>query len=248
MESTFAIFGSCVTRDAFEICKKVEDGRNVCIYLTRTTINSCLSTPVIAIKDPFEPQGKLNFEERCVFQDLFKLHFDRLQEGAFDYLVLDLIDERHAIAAVNGSYLCVSSPFMKMAKTFNIDVSQFEYYSPLEQWIIQKTLDNIPLFLKRLCSIVDHKRIILHEALWATRFVSADGTLRGFPNQVEIRKVNDVFERYYACIKSTIPLQSIRLPEDVRIGDETNKWALEPFHYVRDYYGSFMTKLDYLTA
>lgn len=246
MRKTFAIFGSCVTRDAFELGSPTAPVHRVAIYLARTTINSCLAPPV-SVKHLFRSARRKKFEERCVINDISKLHFDLLREKPFDYLLVDLIDERHWIMAIDGSYLCYSVPFLRMAEKFKLDAAKFERRSPRDPWVIAETLANIPRFVKRLCSIVDPKRIIVHEALWATSFIDAAGEVRPFPNNSEISRVNDVLAAYYARIKSEEALASISLPQGVCVADEKHRWRLEPFHYADIYYRTFLAELNRLT-
>jgi hypothetical protein len=246
MGKSFAIFGSCVTRDAFEIGGPTAADHRIVVYLARTTINSCLAAPV-PVKSLFASERREKFEERCVVHDIFKLHFDLLREKLFDYLLLDLIDERHSIIAVDGSYLCYSVPFLRMAEEFKLDIAKFERRAPRDPRVIEATLANIPRFLERLRGIVDPKRIILHEALWATSFIDADGVLRPFSNKAEISLVNDILTAYYARIKSEGGLVSISLSQDVCVADEKHRWTLEPFHYADIYYRTFLAELDRLT-
>jgi hypothetical protein len=246
MGKSFAIFGSCVTRDAFELGGPAAAGHRIAIYLARTTINSCLATPV-PVTSLFPLGRREKFEERCVVHDIFKLHFDVLREKPFDYLLLDLIDERHSIITVDGSYLCYSVPFLRMAQEFKLDAAKFERRAPRDPGVVEETLANIPRFLERLRYIVDPRRIILHEAYWATSFIDTEGTLRPFQNEVEIAFVNDILAAYYERIKSEGELISISLPQDVRLADEKHRWTLAPFHYADIYYRTFMTELGRLT-
>jgi hypothetical protein len=246
MGKTFAIFGSCVTRDAFELGGPTATGNSISIYLARTTINSCLAQPV-PFQSLFASERREKFEERCVINDIFKTHFNLLREKPFEYLLIDLIDERHSIIAVGGSYVCYSVPFLRMAEEFKLDVAQFERRAPRDPRTVAETLTNISRFIERLRLMVDPKRIILHEALWATRFVDAEGTLRAFPNQTEIALVNDVLAAYYGRLKSEGGLTSISLSHEVRIADEKHRWTLQPFHYADIYYRKFIVELDRLT-
>jgi hypothetical protein len=246
MEKSFAIFGSCVTRDAFELGQPTSGAHRVSVYLARTTINSCMSAPV-PFKDLFASERQQKFEERCVIDDIFKRHFDALREKPFDYLLLDLVDERHPIIAIDGSYLCYSVPFLRMAEAFKLDPTKFERRAPRDPRVIEETLANVPRFLERLSRIIDLDRIILHEALWATNFIAADGQRKAFANAAEIARVNDVLAVYYARLKSATALRSIAVPEDVRVADEKHRWTLEPFHYADIYYRAFMLELDRLT-
>jgi hypothetical protein len=243
MERSFAIFGSCVTRDAFELGRAKSGSHRVTTYLARTTINSSLSAPV-PFANLFATERQAKFEERCVIDDILKRHFDALAEKPFDYLILDLIDERHPVIAVGDSQLCYSVPFRRMAEAFALDTSKFEMRMPQGESVIAETLANIPRFIARLARIVDPQRIILHEALWAKTYIAADETRQDFPKQAEIERTNSVLAAYYARLKAEGPLRTIALSEDLRVADEKHRWTLEPFHYADSYYSAFIAALD----
>jgi hypothetical protein len=246
MGKTFAIFGSCVTRDAFELDQAKSGGHRVGTYLARTTINSCLSAPV-PFKNLFAAERRPKFEERCVTDDILKRHFDALAEKPFDCLIVDLIDERHPVIVIDGSQLCYSVPFRRMADGFAVDTSTFEKRMPQDPRVVEETLANIPRFIERLTRVVDPQRIILHEALWATSFIAADGARRDFPKKAEIERTNAILAAYYARLKSAAPLRVIALADELRVADEKHRWTLEPFHYADIYYRAFMVELDRIT-
>jgi Family of unknown function (DUF6270) len=246
MTTTFGIFGSCVTRDAFELGGPLAQRYQIGVYLARTTINSCLSAPV-PFTNLFAAERRAKFEERCVVNDIFKLHFEQLGEKPFDYLLLDLIDERHAVVTVDGSYLCYSVPFLRMAEAFGLDAGKLERRLPRDKRVVEETLANIPRFLERLGAVADRRRIILHEALWATEFLDTNGTRQDFPNKAEIEQVNEVLRAYYGAVKAGGVRQSIAVPEELRVADANHRWTLEPFHYAEGYYRAFLTELERLT-
>lgn len=244
----FAIFGSCVTRDAFEISADRTEERRVRLYLARTTINSCLSRPV-DFRQLFPAGRDRKFEERCVVDDIFKLHFGQLREAEFDRLIVDLIDERHHVLKVGDAFVCYSVPFTKMAETLGVDLSRHERFSPHDPAIVQSTLERIPEFVTRLREILPPERIVLHEALWARRYRATTGETREFPKERQVEATNAILEEYYAAIRRACPeMSSIRLPEDHILADEAHRWTLEPFHYADSYYAEFIRRLDALTG
>src|SRR5579862_5812810 len=127
MERAFAIFGSCVTRDAFELGHPLPGGSRIGAYVSRTTINSSLSTAA-ELEDLFALEGRPNFEERCVMSDVTKNHFEVLREKPFDYLLLYLIVERPSFMRVCFSYLCYSVPLLSMAETRALDTDRLERF------------------------------------------------------------------------------------------------------------------------
>jgi hypothetical protein len=245
MSKTFAIFGSCVTRDPFELAEASTAGHQVALHLARTTINSCLAMPV-PLSDLFLQGFEINREEACVTHDLLKQHFDQLRRSEFDYLLLDLADERHCILAFDGYYLCQSVPFLRIAEKLKLDVSRFARRSPRDPELIAETLANIPRFIERLCFNIDPSHIVLHEALAATTYLDREGELRTFPNKSEISFMNDIFIKYYDKLKSEGGFCSIALPKDMCVAYVGHRWMLSPFHYTPLYYHRFLAELTRL--
>jgi Family of unknown function (DUF6270) len=205
-----------------------------------------LAAPV-PITRLFAREVSVKFKERCVIHDISKQHFDLLRPVTSDYLLLDLIDERHWVMVVDGSYLCCSVPFLRMAKELDLNVTGFERRSPYDPRVIAETLANIPIFIRRLRANVEPRRIILHEALWATSYFDSEGALKTFPNIAEVVLANDLLTQYYTKMKSEGQLPSILLTEDVRVADARHRWTLGPCHYADIYYRAFLTELDRMT-
>lgn len=244
----FAIFGSCVTRDAFELAGEPKGEHAIALYIARTTINSCLS-PALPVDRIAPTMERRPFEERCVAVDLLKQHFDALARHAFDYLLVDLIDERHSILVSGEACLCYSVPFVRMAQAHGIDTASFERRGALDPRVVEATLANIPRFVRRLASIVPPERILLHEALWSECFLDGAEKVVQFPNREEIRAINAVLSAYYGRIEAQSPaIRAIRPKAEYRLGDAGHKWSLEPFHYTVAYYRDFMRQLADIIA
>jgi hypothetical protein len=244
----FGIFGSCVTRDAFELSGEPRGEWTIAVYLARTTINSSLSPapPIDRIAPTVERRP---FEERCVAIDLLKLQFDTLAQHEFDYLLVDLIDERHSILVSGETCLCYSVPFVRTAQAHGIDTSRFERRGALDPRVVEATLSNIPRFMRRLGTIVPPERTILHEALWSECFLDGEEKVVQFPNRDEIHAINEVLSTYYARIEAdSAAIRTIRPRPEYRLGDAGHKWSLEPFHYTTAYYRDFMRQLGDIVA
>lgn len=250
MSRAVAIFGSCVTRDAFELrSQQSADADTVALYLSRTTINASLATPVTAPPAGQPVAGQIKFEERCALADLEKTHFQDLRRKRLDVLVVDLIDERHWLLDIGGGEAAYSVPLVKLCEAQGIDHAKFPRTSPTDPGLVERTLANIPTFLARLAQVIDPSRIILHEAVWARRYVATDGTIREFADRRMIDGTNAILDRYFAAMKTACPeMRSIRVPEDQVLGDEAHRWTLEPFHYAESYYREFLRQYDAIAA
>jgi hypothetical protein len=220
-------------------------GHRVALHLARTTINSCLASPV-PLSNLFSTRDLLDYAEHCVTDDLLKQHFDRLQHSSFDYLLLDLVDERHRIIVLDGFYVCQSVCFLRMVEKLKLDVTRFERRSPQDPKLIAETLASIPRFVERLCANIDPRRIFVHEALGATTYFNSEGVLKTFLNEAEILVMNDILTKYYHKLKAEGNFCSIALPKDMRVADARHRWFLSPFHYTSLYYHQFLVELNRL--
>jgi hypothetical protein len=240
-----AIFGSCVTRDAFELQSRTSSAPvRIGPYLSRTTINSCLSAPITSLAVP-PPGDTIGFEERCARADLAKTHFQELRGQDFDYLVIDLIDERHWLIDIGGAEAAYSIALLRFLEQQGVDEAQFARTRQNNPKIIARTMANIPVFLNRLAASVDPARVILHEARWARRYVATDGAVHDFEPLKPIDETNEILDRYHAAIRKAWPaLRTIRVPDELLLADAGHRWKLEPFHYAEAYYVEFLRQLD----
>lgn len=238
--ATVGIFGSCVTRDAFEFAS---EEHNVATYVARTTIRSALSAPVDGSFLP-TPLGKPKFEERCVQVDLEKTHFRELAAKPFDVLLIDLIDERHSVLESEGAIVCNSVALTRFASANGLDMSGFSRRMSLEPLLIEDTVAKIPEFARRLAAILGGRPAVLHEATWASHYIAVDGSTRPFDDQPLIQKVNSVLDLYYAAVRREWPgISAIRMSPDLHLATEDHRWGLQPFHYAAGYYQAFVAQL-----
>jgi hypothetical protein len=239
-----AILGSCVTRDAFELIPdQAQSGLAVATYVARTTIRSSLAAPV-SWEARGSSAGGPRFEDRCVRSDVAKTHFRDLVEKPFDLLLVDLIDERHSVLEVEGSLVCNSVALKKFADSAGIDLAALSRQMSLDPRVVAETLALIPAFAGRLRSVLRERPAAIHEALWADRYVAADGTTRAFDDLRQIGRMNDVLRSYYDALRQAWPgVAVIRVPDELRVAAEGHRWGLQPFHYMDGYYRAFIDRL-----
>lgn len=243
----FAIFGSCVSRDAFELDPAHAQGLCVELYLSRTTVNSALASPLAL--PPLTESGKLRFEDRCVMDDLYKRHFDKLNQSQADYLIIDLIDERNPLLYFGGSALCLSVPFAKFAANHGWPVEKNRRLHSTDPENVAATLANLPLFAARILGCFSASRLVIHRALWASRFRKPNGEVALFGDQAVIDHTNAVLRRYYDQLIAALPgCAVIEVAATDLLADEAHRWTLEPYHYAPPYYAAFLSQLVAITA
>ena len=151
------IYGSCVSRDAFEL----DNNFLIVDYFARSSLGSAFR-PEIEGWDPSLLLGKMasNFQRRMVESDLQKLLASTLQTSEFDTLVLDFIDERMSTIEFMGSTVTESAEL----KSTGFDIKQGQSYEPWSEVGMQRRRDGIA----SLVSSCDPHKIVVNRVFWAT--------------------------------------------------------------------------------
>ena len=242
---TVAIFGSCVSRDLFE------DPRlrpSLGHYGARSSIISAVASPV-----PIAPERvriSSEWQRRCVLADFGKTFFASLEETAPDWLVIDLIDERFDVLCTNGSFVTRSSAFQAagLDDATDLGLQPIRRMSPDGRRLFA---DAAPAFARRVLELVPRERIVLHRALWCTRF-ARDGAVHEFPEErrqlselqnAMLRDGYDVLEQAFGGVEATIAVDPER-----HLADAHHRWELEPYHYVPGYNAHAAEELLRLTG
>lgn len=250
-----AILGSCVSRDALEIAPAPVTAWTLGIYCARSTILSMMAEPFAAfgtIEDTRE-----DFQTRCAKADVQKGIYGYLARAHADWLVLDLIDERHYLAVdADRSAATVSKYANEFLVRNGRSLEGLHRVDPRDPARTERTLEVIPLFAERLLKIFPANRIVLHEAFWAKQYLNAKGRVRplsewneGHWPEEQTIAANAELTRYYEALTAVIPgLKRIRCPNPLTIADEGHKWQAAPFHYIPDYYTAFRRMLAAITG
>jgi hypothetical protein len=216
------ILGSCVTRDIFRVVDKCQ----VVDYYARTTLCSLMSQP-LEIKDI---NLVSEFQRKMIRRDFEKTFFEDTKKADFDFLIVDLIDERFNILQCGKSLITKSSEFVNSGLETLYDFVKI--YKGTNEFNDAWKRD-AQLFSNKLQSIVPVEKIIIHEAYWAKQY-TVDGKLKEYPNQNSIDCNNKILLEYYQTLKQFIPAKVVKNKEF--IGDAKHMWGLTPFHYTQDYY------------
>lgn len=250
-----AILGSCVSRDALEIAPAPVTAWTLGIYCARSTVISMMAEPFEAFAGIADPRE--DFQSRCAKADVLKGVYGYVARANADWLVLDLIDERHHLVVDRDG---AAATISKYANEFLVrNGRSFEGLSrigPRDPARTERTLQMIPLFAERLLRLFPGNRIVLHEAFWAKQYLTARGRVRplaewndGHWPEEQTLAANAELTRYYEAIGAAIPgLKRIRCPTPLTLADEGHKWQAAPFHYIPDYYMAFRRALAAITG
>jgi hypothetical protein len=225
---TVAVFGSCVSRDLFE------DQRlrpSLGHYGARSSIISAVAKPV-----PIAPERVVitsEWQRRQVLADFGKTFFSSLAYQAPDWLVIDLIDERFDVLCGSGSFVTRSSAFQAagLDDATDLGLQPIRRMSPDGRTLFANAA---PEFARRVLELLPRERIVLHRALWCTRF-TRDGAVHEFPEErrqlSELQNAMltdgyDVLEEAFGGVGATIAVDPLQ-----HLADAHHRWELEPYHY-----------------
>lgn len=239
-----AIFGSCVTRDAFGETPQAH-GIHVARLVSRSSVPSAVSRPIV-VDEPALSESLSAFETRCIETDLAKDALERIAAIDPDYLLIDLIDERFPLIRTMGGGL--------LTRSFNlVNHSGIEAALPRAVTIpngseaaLRHWARSARIFANRLRDLVRPDRLLIHRAFWAERY-REDGKDKPYDssNMERVRHHNQLLTAYYAHLEAALPeARIIDVPETRRVADPRHRWGFEPFHYIEAYYEDFRGRLQ----
>ncbi|HEU4703718.1 MAG TPA: DUF6270 domain-containing protein [Conexibacter sp.] len=245
---TVAIFGSCVSRDLFE------DARlrpSLGHYGARSSIISAVAAPVAIAPERVAISSE--WQRRQVLADFGKTFFASLEQTRPDWLLIDLIDERFDVLCTSGSFVTRSSAFQAagLDDATELGLQPIRRMSPDGRALFA---DAAPAFAQRVLELIPRERVVLHRALWCTRFLRG-GTVHEFPEErrqlSELQNAMltdgyDALEEAFGGAGATIDVDPQR-----HLADAHHRWELEPYHYApayNDYAAQELLRLTGATA
>lgn len=260
-----SIYGSCVSRDVFEYDKKnVFDLRS---YFCRQAVVSLLSAPVPCKIEEINLTS--NFQKRQIYHDFRKDALECLEKDGSDYLIIDLIDERFALAQYKGSLITNSTSLMESSYVSDLKIIEYVIENR-EYWIGDNRLsDYIDEFSRRILRIYDANKIIIHKAFMLDDYLDGEGNVLKFSEnyQLQNRKINTRLEYMYNRLIENlgdVHVVDICRGKSETLGDklmlklfkrkkynlgqivavENHKWGLAPMHYCDEYYQCVLQEIN----
>ncbi len=222
------IFGSCATRDAFEL-----DGHQLTLagYIARSSLASAFQA--VAAPEAWRrvTDGIASaFERRMVLLDLDKGAWRTIEAARFDCLVIDLIDERFPVALTDETCATVSRGFTRVS-SLPLNLASIANRKRWKAWL--RGAD-------ALVRCAGGRRMVVNRVFWATHF--EDGT--PIANREEAEMQNAVLERMYEHLVRSHRLPVIEHGSFERAAALAHRWGPAPFHYVD---GVYRRTLDVLS-
>lgn len=221
------IFGSCVSRDPFELADpgnfKIVD------YFARSSFASLAAKPFVDEK--ILENIDSSFQRRSVQADMEKSIFSRLLEVDFDLLLIDLIDERFSLTVNGDSIHTYSSEYKKALYRPNpYSLVRPEAPERMDYW--RAGLRKLADFLK--AHGLDRK-VLINKVFWT--FEGDDSCILNKKYGAVCRdRVNENLELMYSELKHALPSSRFigYTQKELRV-DVAHKWGLEPYHFDKNF-------------
>jgi len=228
------IFGSCVSRDAFEF----DGSPPMHTYLARSSVGSAMSGVPTGLEQVDLSGNPSAFQRRMVAADLNRSLAKELQTGGYSHLLVDLIDERFALGKAGAGALFSISPELVRA---GVDLDGIER-------VASGSPEHLAAFREgwsRLAEAVPPARIIVNRVYWAV--VDSNGD--PLAGAASIEQANRTLDTMYALIEEITPgVHWITYEPSLFAADAGHKWGLSPFHFTEDLYRRTLEVLAQITA
>lgn len=236
-----SIFGSCVTRDAFNL--DVQKRFDVKTYVARQSVVSAVSPAIPCREEDIKLESK--FQRRAVWNDLAKNTFSSFRTDGSKYLMIDMIDERFEVAryaqdGINSFYTYSAltqesgyfekPDFVKRRKRL---VPWPEYYLGSEKLYVY-----VERFCRAILDIYSAQNIILHKAMMLNYYKKPSGEIVCFPqNRVASNKrINELLFYLYDLLEGYFGGCTVIDCCGGMCAEESHRWGLAPMHYEQEYY------------
>lgn len=232
------VFGSCVSRDAFEFDERNEF--EVTKYYARSSFASISAKPKILT----DVVNKIDspWQARMVKADMSKEVLSDLSKTDCDAVLIDFIDERFSLLSDQDSLYTVSTEFKKAAGVeFLKSGKLIKPFSKDKLYLCSKGIDKIS---KELCG--SDKKIIVNKVYWATKIYKAGHivSIEDEKTLIAIKEANAFLNNLYNLISLKMPeVQFLEYSEGLLYCDENHKWGIDPFHYNESLYKEALRKL-----
>lgn len=239
----FVIFGSCVTRDVFELVDKA-----ACVlvrYFARSSLGSAYAEGKVEDVDVGGIASA--FQRGVVCADLNKEFRGFLDSGDFDCLIYDPIDERFDLLLLEGERVCTLSNELKQVYEGKGGVGGRRLKSGSEEFYARWE-NGWSAFIAQLDSLGKRAALRINKVFWAERTAAGDD-FRPSYDAAGIRIANEFLGRIYSRMLRDIPQeQFFEFPQELMVGASEHKWGKSPFHYVEAYYSGLASVLEALAG
>ena len=235
---TVAIWGSCVTRDAFALADRADELAELLPlvhYGARSSWISQASRPWSG-EAPDLAAMTSGFGRRMVTEDLGKTLVDRLVDARPDLVVLDLVDERLPLARVGSSWVTVSDYLQQAGLGARVRTAADELSAMTSSRRRRLFAAAVRPLTRRLLRELPDTTFVLNEAPYTVRV--GDGTLLPEPRAGWARELDAAQQPLFRALVAAFGPRLVRAtpPADVCLADPDHRWGATSYHYVPAYY------------
>lgn len=235
------IYGSCVSRDVFTFDNDCDF--ELVNYVARSPMASALSNkPMLEVDIEGNDSA---FQRKMLFFDLEKRLLHELDNCEFDFLLVDLIDERiNLIRTKNEGLVAYSNELLRTGYKFREEDGELISGFSTESFAMWENAWAEFIDFARKKEFFEKIRVI--EVYWAR--CEAGLVAPGYTDE-SLRLANEWLENAYKRVRSDLPEnQIIYIPKELCFADPEHIWGFSPFHYMKKYYLhvlSFLKKQSY---
>jgi hypothetical protein len=219
------IFGSCVSRDAFEF---VQNDETLSGYIARSSFASGFSTehfPFTIDELISDVVNQSKWQRRMMAFDLDKSASSMITSAApsTDLIIVDFIDERFQLAMAGEALATVSSDFLQASKRLGLQIISNFGLVHFELW---------KKGFSRFLDLADSLKLPV--LVNAVRLGGSDRTKQLIPDS-KFRPLESFIIVLYEYAETTGRCKVFRNPREPFL-DQNHKWGIAPFHFEKQYY------------
>lgn len=227
------VFGSCVSRDAFEYSGALSLGN----YYARSSVASAFDLEPSGLAGTDLAANPSQFQRRVAHDDLARSAAGVLANSHAACLLVDFVDERFPLLKGEGGYFTYSNELQRAG----LDAAKYDRVN----WDSKRYWAAFEPAWKRLVAAAPGSKVIVNRAYWAT----TDSAGKNLANGKTIRWANSVLRRTYARVRRLTPsVQFIDYDASMLVADPEHKWGRGPYHYVPEFYRQLNRSLRRLLA
>ena len=252
MKTKVGVFGSCISRDAFNshFVPNYKDFFEIKFDAQRISMISLMQDPLLIDEKLIEihpATAKNKSRTHFLSCDFNKIFLHQLIENDIDILIIDnyfevlmgiLYFENNTIITNNGWDLPDTEFYKKIKDKFVLKIINFtdEYFC-----IWSKYCDLFFKFLKLNCPNV---KVILNQARQVDKIKKSDGTIyinNDFSKELSI--VNPLIEKLDSYIIDNYNVHVLKFDYENTFADENHIWGFAPMHYHKNFHHSLINEL-----
>ena len=237
-----SIFGSCVTRDIFnyDITKEIQ----LTNYLARSSLATLgaenVSKVISQSNTKMLENIKSSFQCRMVESDFNNGVLNAISNDNYDFIIIDLIDERFNLAIIDNKIVTQSVEFM------NSGIKPDRVIKAFSEEFMKNWYAGADNFLKIISATRGLDVIRINKVYWAGIATNEESTSE-LNRKWSIDRSNECLKLMYKYFENNLPMDSIiEFPEKIFVANPDHIWGLSPFHFDEEYYKEALNKLKSL--